>query len=83
MVLRSDKSFLHPNSSIKAGVISIQWTILARELHTGLIEGLNIKERIIVVKSQGKGHVQKQNALKGQQLLTTLQTRWAIRCLKV
>ena len=83
MVLRSDRSSLHPNSSIKGGVINIQWTISARELHTELIEGSNIKERIIAVKSQGKGHVQKQNALKDQQLLTTLQTRWAIRCLKV
>ena len=62
MVLKLDRSYLLPNSSIQVGVINIRWIISAQELHMGEKEGSNIKERIIAVKSQALGRVRKQSA---------------------
>ena len=62
MVLRSDRSSLHPNSSIKVGVTNTRWTISAQELHMEQKEGSKIKGKIIAVKRLGKGHDQKQSA---------------------
>ena len=62
MVLKLDRSYLLPNSSIQVGVINIRWIISAQELHMGEKEGLNIKETIIAVKSQDLGRVRKQSA---------------------